>query len=62
MTALYDLAIQYDPNFGEIYLDRANYYLYNKDPDAAIVDFGSAEQRMPTSPMVFYGYAQAYEL
>jgi tetratricopeptide (TPR) repeat protein len=62
VTALYNLAIKYDPNFGEIYLDRGNYYLNKKNPEAAIMDFGSAEERMPTSPMVYYGYAQAYEM
>lgn len=62
VTAFFDLAIKNDPNFGEVYLERGNYYLYKKDPEAALADFGSAEQRMPTSPMVFYGYAQAYEM
>src|SRR5688572_20724047 len=60
VTPLFDLAVQYDPNFGEIYLTRANYYLYNDDPEAALVDLARAEQRMPGSPLVPLGYAQAY--
>jgi tetratricopeptide (TPR) repeat protein len=60
VTPLFDLAVQYDPNFGEIYLTRANYYLYNNDPEAALVDLARAEQRMATSPLIPLGYAQAY--
>jgi len=61
-TALFDLALQYDPNFGEIYLERGNYYLYIKDAKSALADFTSAEKLMPTSPLVYYGFARAYDL
>ena len=61
-SALFNMAIQYDPNFGEIYLERGNYYLYIKDAQSALADFSSAEKLMPTSPLVYYGLAQAYDL
>ena len=62
VTAFYDLALDADPNYGEVYLDRGNYHLYHKDAEAALADFGSAEQRMPDSPLVYFGYAQAYQI
>lgn len=62
VTHLYDLALQADPNFGEVYLDRGNYHLYHNDPEAALADFGSAEQRMPDSPLVYFGFARAYQM
>jgi tetratricopeptide (TPR) repeat protein len=57
---LYDLALQADPNYGEVYLDRGNNHLYHNEPEAALADFGSAEQRLPDSPLVYFGYARAY--
>jgi tetratricopeptide (TPR) repeat protein len=59
---LYDLALQNDPNYGEVYLERGTYRLYKKDAEAALADFSSAEKRMPDSPLVYYGMAQAYQL
>lgn len=59
---LYDLALQNDPNYGEVYLDRGNYHLYKKDAEAALADFSSAEKRIPESPLVYYGMAQAYRI
>jgi tetratricopeptide (TPR) repeat protein len=62
VSGLLDLAAQYDPDFGEIYLERANYDLYHKDAQAALTDLNLAGRRMPDSPLVYYGLAQAYNL
>ncbi|MBI1794495.1 MAG: tetratricopeptide repeat protein [Chloroflexi bacterium] len=59
-TALYDLAISADPNYGETYLDRANFYLERTDPNAALPDLEVAQQRMPDSALVQLGFARAY--
>ena len=53
-------AIQDDPNYGEAYLERANYYLYHNQPDMALSDLDAASKRMPNSALVQLGYAQAY--
>ena len=58
---LFDEAIVRDPNFGEIYLERARYFLYNKNPEAAIVDLNRADQLLPGSADVQLGYAYAYQ-
>jgi tetratricopeptide (TPR) repeat protein len=57
---LFDEAIKLDPNFGEIYIERARYFLYHKDPKAAIVDLNQADKLMPGSPLVYMAYADAY--
>ncbi len=58
---LFDEAIDRTPDFGEIYLERARYFLYNKnDPEAAIVDLDRADELMPNSPSVYMVYADAY--
>jgi tetratricopeptide (TPR) repeat protein len=59
---LFDLALQYDPGFGETYLVRADYFLHNNNAPAALADLGSARERMPDSPLVYYGLARAYAL
>jgi tetratricopeptide (TPR) repeat protein len=59
-TSLLGIAIKDDPNYGEAYLERANYYLYHKQPDLAISDLDAASKRMPNSALVQLGYARAY--
>jgi tetratricopeptide (TPR) repeat protein len=61
-TQLYDLALQYDPNYGEVYLDRANYHLVRKDFKAALPDLEKASGLMPDSALVQVAFAQAYLL
>ncbi|MBI3739282.1 MAG: hypothetical protein HY258_09585, partial [Chloroflexi bacterium] len=57
-TALYDLALQADPNYGEVYLDRANYYLVRKDFNAALPDLDKAAELLPNSALVQLAYAE----
>ena len=59
---LFDLALQYDSNFGETYLARADYFLYNNNAPAAIADLTSAREYLPDSPLVYYGLARAYAM
>jgi tetratricopeptide (TPR) repeat protein len=61
-TQLYDLALQYDPNYGEVYLDRANFNLVRKDFNAALPDLEKASGLMPDSALVEVSFAQAYLL
>jgi tetratricopeptide (TPR) repeat protein len=62
ITQLYDLAIQADPNYGEAYLDRANFSLAKNDFKDALPDLQQAGRLMPDSALVQLGYAQAYLL
>jgi tetratricopeptide (TPR) repeat protein len=57
---LFDEAIARDGSFGEVYLERARYYIRKNDPEAAIVDLNRADQLIPGSPEVFLAYANAY--
>jgi tetratricopeptide (TPR) repeat protein len=59
---LYDLALQYDPNYGEVYLDRANFNLVRKDFNAALPDLAKADGLMPNSALVQVAFAHAYLL
>jgi len=52
-------AIQLDPNWGEPYLERADYELVNGDPEAALADAKKAERMMPDSPLPYLYKAQA---
>ena len=61
-SALYALAIQYDPNYGDTYLDRANYNLDHKNAALAFPDLIKAGQLMPDSALVQLAYARAYIL
>lgn len=61
-TQLYDLAIQADPNYGQAYLDRANFYLVRRNYKSALPDLQKAEKLMPDSALVQLGYAEAYLL
>ncbi len=61
-SALYALAIQYDPNYGDTYLDRANYNLDHKNATLAFPDLIKASQLMPDSALVQMAYARAYIL
>ncbi|MGB7873848.1 MAG: tetratricopeptide repeat protein, partial [Anaerolineales bacterium] len=60
VVALYTEAINRDPNFGEIYLDRAIFYLKDQDPEHALADLATAERLLPGSPLVFYYQARAH--
>ncbi len=62
VTLLYAAAIKADPNYGDTYLDRANYYLQRKDPNSALSDLDAARQRLPNSALVQLAYTQAYLL
>lgn len=62
LSAFYALAIQYDPNFGDTYLDRANYSIDHKNAVLAFPDLIKASQLMPDSALVELAYAQAYLL
>ena len=59
---LYGAAIQADPGYGEVYLDRANFYMGRKDVKAALLDLEQADHLMPDSALVQLGFAQAYLL
>lgn len=61
-TQLYDLAIQADPAYSEVYLDRANYNLVRRDFKAALPDLEKAEKLMPNSALVQLAFARAYLL
>jgi tetratricopeptide (TPR) repeat protein len=61
-TDLYKLALQYDPAYGEVYLDRANNSLKRKDFKAALPDLAKASGIMPESALVQLGFAEAYLL
>jgi tetratricopeptide (TPR) repeat protein len=60
ITLLLAEAIKRDPNFGEVYLERAIYYLSRKQPDLALADLETAEKLLEGSPLVYYNLAQAY--
>jgi tetratricopeptide (TPR) repeat protein len=60
VTSLLNLAIQNDPNYGEAYLERADYYLNHNLPGLALSDLDAALKRMPDSALVQLGYARAY--
>ncbi|MFZ1040932.1 MAG: tetratricopeptide repeat protein [Anaerolineales bacterium] len=60
ITSLLGIAIKDDPNYGEAYLERADYYLDHKQPDLAISDLDAASKRMPNSALVQLDYARAY--
>jgi tetratricopeptide (TPR) repeat protein len=57
---LFDEALSRDPNFGEVYIERARYFLYNQDPEAAIVDLNRADELLPGSPVVQLLFSKAY--
>ncbi len=59
---LYQLAIQSDPNYGDTYLDRANYNIEQKNYSLALPDLNKASGLMPNSALVQLAYAQAYLL
>ena len=57
---LFSEAIRLDPNFGEVYLERANYYILHKDPESALIDLEKASELLPESAEVYRAYANAY--
>jgi tetratricopeptide (TPR) repeat protein len=60
--ALYELAQDADPAYGEVYLDRAFYYISKNDAAKALEDLQQAARLMPTSALVQLGYTRAYLL
>jgi tetratricopeptide (TPR) repeat protein len=60
VSALFDLAVEADPNFGETYIEKANFEMDRKDPAGALVDLQLALERMPDSALVQLGFARAY--
>lgn len=62
VSQLYNLAIQADPQYGDAYLDRANFALVRKDFGAALPDIQQAARLMPDSALVQLAFAQAYLL
>lgn len=61
-SALYDLALRADPQYGEAYLDRATFNLAHKNAKAALPDIQQASRLMPESALVQLAFAQAYLL
>ncbi len=59
-TLLLAEALKRDPNFGEVYLERAEFYLSRKQPDLALSDLETAEKLLEGSPLVYYNLARAY--
>lgn len=57
---LFQQAIDRDPNFGEIYLERALYLIDRGDYGDSFEDLELAEQILPGSPEVYLAYANAY--
>ncbi len=47
-------ALKRDPNFGEVYLERAIFYLNRLEPELALADLKTAERLLPGSPLVYY--------
>lgn len=62
VSQLYDLAINTDPQYGEAYLDRANFHLEQNKYKAALPDIQQAGRLMPDSALVQLAYAKAYLL
>ena len=60
ITQLLKTAIQSDPNYGEAYLEFANYYLYHNQPDLALNELDEASKRTSNSALVQLSYARAY--
>ncbi len=59
---LLDLAQQSDAGYGEVYLERANFYIRQKDFNKALPDLQQAQKLMPNSALVQLGFAQSYLL
>ncbi len=62
VASLYTLALQSDPNYGEAYLERANFNLDRNRIPSALTDLQKAEELMPESALVQLAYARAYLL
>ena len=62
MLQLYELAQDADPAYGEVYLDRAFYYISKNDAAKALEDLQQAARLMPSSALVQLGYTRAYLL
>jgi tetratricopeptide (TPR) repeat protein len=59
---LYELAQDADPAYGEVYLDRAFYYIGKNNAAGAMEDLQQAARLMPTSALVQLGYTRGYLL
>ncbi len=57
---LLNKAIEYDPNFGEAYLERARFYFSRSKYELALQDLERAEALLPGSPLVSFLRAQIY--
>jgi tetratricopeptide (TPR) repeat protein len=59
---LLELAQQADAGYGEVYLERADFYLRQKDFTRALGDLQQAQRLIPNSGLVQLGFARAYLL
>jgi tetratricopeptide (TPR) repeat protein len=59
---LLELAQQSDAAYGEVYLERADFYIQQKDFSRALPDLQQAQKLMPNSALVQLGFARAYLL
>jgi tetratricopeptide (TPR) repeat protein len=59
---LLDLARRSDAGYGEVYLERADFYLQQKDFSRALPDLQQAQKLLPNSVLVQLGFARAYLL
>ncbi|HNM37082.1 MAG TPA: tetratricopeptide repeat protein, partial [Anaerolineales bacterium] len=57
---LFNQAIEYDPNLGEAYLERARWLIRRGDYADALPDLELADKIMPGSPEVYLAYANSY--
>ena len=57
---LLQLAQNADSGYGDVYLERADYYLQRNDPGRALPDLQQAQRLIPNSALVQLGYARAY--
>src|SRR5574340_148089 len=59
---LLELAQRSDAGYGEVYLERADFYLQQKDFNRPLPDLQQAQQLLPNSVLVQLGFARAYLL
>ncbi|MFO3797401.1 MAG: tetratricopeptide repeat protein, partial [Anaerolineales bacterium] len=60
VESLLNRALEYDPNLGEAYLERARYYFGQGKYDLALEDLEQAEEKLAGSPLVWLLRAQIY--
>ena len=59
---LFELAQQSDAGYGDVYLERANFHLRQKDFNGALPDLQQAQKLTQNSALVELGFAEAYLL